>query len=62
MQHKENSRDTGGQLTSNTVNRHSQMLGIGKYIHDIFHEQDVFNPSHTRKIGALTEKITFKKW
>ena len=30
MQYKENSRDTGGQLTSNTVNRHCQMLGIGK--------------------------------
>ena len=30
MQYKENSRDASGQLTSNTVNRQSQMLGIGK--------------------------------
>lgn len=42
MQYKENSRYAGGQITTNTVNRHSQMIGIGKSIQDIFHEQVVF--------------------
>lgn len=53
MQYKENSRDAGGQLTTNTVNRHSQMIGIGKSIQDIFHEQVVFKPFHTRKHGDI---------
>ena len=41
------SKDAGGQLTSNTVNRYSQMLGIGKNIQSIFNEQVVFKPYHT---------------
>lgn len=53
MQYKENSRDAGGQLTTNTINRHSQMLGIGKNIQDIFNEQVVFKPFHTRKHGDI---------
>lgn len=53
MQYKENSRDAGGQLTTNTINRHSQMLEIGKSIQDIFHEQVVFKPFHTKKYGDI---------
>lgn len=53
MQYKENSRDAGGQLTTNTINRHSQMLGIGKNMQDIFNEQVVFKPFHTRKHGDI---------
>lgn len=53
MQYKENSGDAGGQLTTNTISRHSQMLGIGKSIQDIFHEQVVFKPFHTRKHGNI---------
>lgn len=53
MLYKENSGDAGGQLTTNTISRHSQMLGIGKRIQDIFHEQVVFKPFHTRKHGNI---------
>lgn len=54
MQYKENSRDAGGQLTTNAINRHSQMLGIGKIIQDIiFNGQVVFKPFHTKKHGDI---------
>ncbi|KAJ8310222.1 hypothetical protein KUTeg_012087 [Tegillarca granosa] len=42
MEYKVNSRDAG-------VNRHSQMLGIGKAINKVFDEKVVYRPSHTRK-------------
>ena len=52
-EYKENSRDAGGQLTKNTVNRHSQMLGIGKQVAAVFAQQVVFTPTHTRKHGQV---------
>ena len=61
MQYKENSRDVGGQLTSNTVNRHSQMLGIGKNIQSIFNEQVVFKAYHTRKHGDIDRKEDIRR-
>ena len=61
MQYKENSRDASGQLTSNTVNRHSQMLGIGKNIQSIFNEQVVFKPYRTRKHGNIDRKEDIRR-
>ena len=40
-QHKENNRDAGGLLTEATINRHSQMLGIGKVLETVYQEQIV---------------------
>ena len=61
MQYKENNRDASGQLTSNTVNRHSQMLGIGKNIQSIFNEQVVFKPYHTRRHGNIDRKEDIRR-
>ena len=61
MQYKENSRDASGQLTSNTVNRQSQMLGIGKNIQSIFNEQVVFKPYLTRKHGNIDRKEDIRR-
>ena len=61
MQYKENSRDAIGQLTSNTVNRHSQMLWIGKNIQSIFNEQVVFKPYRTRKHGNIDRKEDIRR-
>ena len=51
-QYKENSRDAGGQLTEATINRHSQMLGIGKVLETVYQEQIVSSRAvkrhHTR--------------
>ena len=56
------SRDAGGQLTSNTVNRYSQMLGIGKKnIQSIFNEQVFFKPYHTRKHGDIDRKEDIRR-
>ncbi|CAC5398328.1 unnamed protein product [Mytilus coruscus] len=40
-QNKENCRDAGGQLTQATIDRHSQMLGVGKMIKKVYQEQVV---------------------
>lgn len=55
-EYKENSRDAGGQLTENTVNRHSQMLGIGRKITNIFEEQVAFTSTHTRKHTSVDRR------
>ena len=56
------SRNAGGQLTSNTVNRYSQMLGIGKKnIQSIFNEQVFFKPYHTRKHGDIDRKEDIRR-
>ena len=55
-EYKENSKRSGGQLTEETVARHSQMLGIGKVINEIFEEKVVGKPSHTRKHAKVNRK------
>ena len=63
MQYKENSRDAGGQLTLNTVNRHSQMLGIGKKTFRVSSMTKLFSSLTIQEsMGILTEKRTFVEW
>ena len=63
MQYKENSRDASGQLTSNTVNRHSQMLGIGKKTLGVSSMSKLFSSLTVQEsMGTLTGKRTFVEW
>lgn len=53
-EYKENCRDAGGQLTTATINRHSQMLGIGRLLEKAYSEHVVSRPSYTsRKSGKI---------
>ena len=52
MEYKLNSRSSIGQLTEKTVARHSQMLGLGKILNDVFQEQ-VVSRQYTRKHGKV---------
>ena len=57
------SRDAGGQLTSNTVNRYSQMLGIGKKTFRVSSMTKLFSSLTIQEsMGILTEKRTFVEW
>lgn len=59
-EYKQNSRTAGGQLTDETVNRYSQMLGIGKIIAKVFEEQVVHKVTRTRKHAADDRKADVK--
>lgn len=52
-EYKENSRDAGGQLTDATIARHSQMLGVGKALEKVYHEEIAVKAHHTRKHGKV---------
>ena len=56
-EYKLNSRQAAGQLTENTIARHSQMLGLGKILNEVFEEQLVCKQkSYTRQHGSFDRK------
>ena len=57
MQYKENSRDAGGQLTSNTVNRHSKKTFRVSSMSWLFSRLTI-----QESMGTLTGKRTFVEW
>ncbi|KAL3854926.1 hypothetical protein ACJMK2_014161 [Sinanodonta woodiana] len=55
-EYTESSRNAGGQLTTDTINRHSQMLGVGKAIYHLFDENVICRPFNNRKTGKINRK------
>ena len=52
-QFKESNKSSGGQLTEDTLARHSEMLGLQHVLSDMFNEQLASaKPKYTRKKGA----------